>query len=535
VTRFEGLGLRGGRALAALSPFVAYAYWGPALHEARVSAALKTGGTVTVHAVDQDSGRAIEQGRRALERALARSAGTAKTGSSDSGQDHFQSLLRVADAIIAQPSATPETAPGPRRSAVERAKLEAERSQLQAQLRGALASRRTDSDNPFDDTAAPLPSPSNHAVLRRRIAEIDGLLAAVGSTGGVTSAPVVPAELAALARAVPGAAPKATPAASDAGDTLVVAAKIVPDPLQVLMLGLFAGLGAALLPTRRRRADQQLPSELRAGPLTRSTPPSRPQLEPRRWPSDAPPPPSGQPRSRSSPSSAPPAAPSEPPVATGRDESPVMAYPIAWRPPSSGELAQYRNLRDQVKDRATTGCVVVAVSATATASERKPALAAALAAALAEDPESRVLLVEADLQHPGVCGALGIAMIPAADLVMQLEARVAGSAERHWYVLKCSPSLHVLPSRAEGRTLILSTHFEACLTSLRPFYDVIVLNAPSLSDTIACRAVNDVVDGVVVARRPEDPVSGAVTPFSSQEWFVHVPVATVGTDRATTA
>jgi Mrp family chromosome partitioning ATPase len=133
-----------------------------------------------------------------------------------------------------------------------------------------------------------------------------------------------------------------------------------------------------------------------------------------------------------------------------------------------------------------------------------------------------VLLVEADLQRPHVCEALGIALVSAADLVSQLEARVGGSAERQIYVLKCSPSLHVLPARAGSPTLILSTHFESCLSALRPFYDVIVLNAPSLEDTVACRAVSDVVDGVVIVGRPTGTGASAEHPFATKTWRVNV-------------
>jgi Mrp family chromosome partitioning ATPase len=170
-------------------------------------------------------------------------------------------------------------------------------------------------------------------------------------------------------------------------------------------------------------------------------------------------------------------------------------------------------------------CFVVAVSAPGSATETKPAVAAGLAAALAEDPESRVLLVEADLQRPRTCEALGIAMIPAADLVTQLESRVAGTTDRHIYVLKCSPSLHVLPARAESPTLVLSTHFESCLSALRPFYDVIVVHAPPLDDTVSCRAVGDVVDGVVfVGRPPSSPHASVEHPLARKGWSVDVPV-----------
>lgn len=201
-----------------------------------------------------------------------------------------------------------------------------------------------------------------------------------------------------------------------------------------------------------------------------------------------------------------------------------MAYPVAWRGASAADLARYAPLRNEVRSRATRECFVVAVSGSSTASEMKPAVAAGLSAALAEAPDSRVLLVEADLQRPRVCEVLGVAMIPAADFVSQLEARIAGSSDRHIYVLKCSPSLHVLPARAESPTLILSTHFESCLSALRPFYDVIVLDAPALEDIVACRAVNDVVDGVALVGRPPGAERAPLEhPFFEKSWIADVP------------
>ena len=125
-------------------------------------------------------------------------------------------------------------------------------------------------------------------------------------------------------------------------------------------------------------------------------------------------------------------------------------------------------------------------------------VAAALAAAFASDPTARVLTVEADLGAPALGRALGLDVMPTTDFGKQLGARVEGAADGHWYVLNCSPALHVLAAKEVAPELVLSTHFEDCVAALRPFYDVSILRAPAVTETVACRAVSDVVDGVVV-------------------------------------
>jgi Mrp family chromosome partitioning ATPase len=494
---------------------------------------------VTVSVIDADPKKALDRSRQALDKAFEHAGNTAST--SDGTPSYLQSLTRLAAVIASQPPVppVPSVAPAPSRPDAGRAKLEVERARLSAELSRGASTSRASSDNPFDDGSAPR---RNTGALRRRIDEIDRLLAAAPASSEPKPRAVVGAEVASLVRALPSAAPKAEPPPPAVADRDVMVTRLAPDRTWLLALGIFAAFGAALLPVGRPRAA----ANRRSTPSSRSravssAPP--PASLPRPPASDRPPrsapSPAFLPRPPASdrpPRSAPPAVarvPSDRPAALSvrpssdrpapsRDESPVMAYPVVWRGASPASLAPHVALRDKVRAAAASECFVVAVSGPVTALQTKPALAAALAAAVAENPESRVLLVEADLQRPRSCEALGVELVPAADLVLQLEARVAGNSERHIYVLKCSPSLHVLPARSGSPTLILSTHFESLLSALRPFYDVIVLNAPSLEDTVACRAVSDVVDGVVVVGRPTGTAKMAQHPFSAKPWHVDV-------------
>ena len=65
-------------------------------------------------------------------------------------------------------------------------------------------------------------------------------------------------------------------------------------------------------------------------------------------------------------------------------------------------------------------------------------------------------------------------------------------------MVECAPTLHVLAqARALPRSAIDSDGFVSCLTALRSFYDLIVIDGPLLDDAIGCSAVRDVVDSVV--------------------------------------
>jgi MinD-like ATPase involved in chromosome partitioning or flagellar assembly len=175
-----------------------------------------------------------------------------------------------------------------------------------------------------------------------------------------------------------------------------------------------------------------------------------------------------------------------------------MAYPVPWRAESVPGRDRFPDLRKAFLGEAARDCFVVAVSSTSTAANQRAEVTASLAAAFAGDPTARVLAVEADLGAPALGPALGLDVLSVTDFGRQLGARIEGTADGHWYVLKCSPALHVLAAKAEAPELVLSTHFEDCVVALRPFYDVILLRAPAVTDTPGCRAVADVVDGVVV-------------------------------------
>jgi Mrp family chromosome partitioning ATPase len=193
-------------------------------------------------------------------------------------------------------------------------------------------------------------------------------------------------------------------------------------------------------------------------------------------------------------SSAPPAASSPRPTTIS-----TRPAPSGWRPDLSLLPESRRGLCDEIYPQAVDRCQVIAVLDGHAGGEAKSRLAAELGLALAESGHPRVLVMEGNLQRPAVRRFLRVDMPEGYGLSEQLKSRIDVRQRRPWTVVECSPSLHVLAEGGHSAPeLILSRPFEDCVTELRSFYDFIVLDGPSISDIVACRAVNDVVDSAVL-------------------------------------
>lgn len=523
----EGLLVRALRGAAAFGAFFLFGQTAPELFEASGSLVVDGQAPVVVSVWDDDASRAGAARDAALARAaeyVVNGLTASKGGASPGAAGSAKPLDRFAEFVAAHPE-LPEalarrTPPRATSAETDRIRLERERGRVQADIaalaRGASAARSPsdDSDNPFGERAAAAAPPSDRR-LKLRLAEIDASLAKTAEP----AAPALRTELAALLAAIPAQPaleppPPRTPSVSELKGAVVLRE---PDRRSLLAVGFFAALAAALMPiTRRARPSDELdeivpgasrglaPSPVptfAADELGPAAPPVRSftsaGVESTAYPTVAPTPPAPAPSGAPSYGDAVIAS-VRPRSNLPAGESPVMAYPVPWRADSVPGRDRFGELRKAFLGEAARDCFVVAVGATARAGSSRAEVAAALAAGFAGDPTARVLAVEADLTAPTLGRALGLDVMPVADFAKQLGARVEGSADGHWYVLKCSPALHVLAAKVAAPELVLSTHFEDCVATLRPFYDIIILRAPAASDTVGCRAVADVVDGVVV-------------------------------------
>jgi Mrp family chromosome partitioning ATPase len=226
-------------------------------------------------------------------------------------------------------------------------------------------------------------------------------------------------------------------------------------------------------------------------------------------------PPAPEPIAMRAPSSPPPAEgprprpPSDPPVSCL-----VMAHrvPPEWGPEPSLRAAARRTWSERLVPLGTGRGFVLGVSSSGTSVGHKARIATELAIALAEHQKARVLLLEADFGDPSLHRWLRVEMPPYSGFSEQLAGRVNRTANPHWYVVHCTDFLHVL---VEGSThapeLILSRHFEESLLEFREYYDLIVLNAPSITQPVECRAVSDVVDGVAIVTLETEPLDPSRT------------------------
>ncbi|HVY27250.1 MAG TPA: hypothetical protein VHB79_11905 [Polyangiaceae bacterium] len=185
-------------------------------------------------------------------------------------------------------------------------------------------------------------------------------------------------------------------------------------------------------------------------------------------------------------------APTPPPTATTLISHDV---PSGWRPNVDPQAPGIAALRDAVLAQVSQRrlCLVT----TGIAGPRRAQVAAELAMGLAQ-VGLRVLLVEGDLENPGLHQVLAINMPPGAGFSQQLTAHRADAA-RPWTAVRCSQSLHVL---AEGRMrspgLSTSGELERALAELREQHHVLVIHAPSLQHTAELKHLRSITQGVVL-------------------------------------
>ncbi len=209
-----------------------------------------------------------------------------------------------------------------------------------------------------------------------------------------------------------------------------------------------------------------------------------------------------------------PAAPTAP--AASREDPAPRWIPVAAKPPAapsdgveehlvslltptSFEAEQYRGLRHVVEQlHKTADLSVIAVSSPETA-DGKTTTAINLAGALAQAPEARVLLVDADLRRSSMGDLLGLGDIGGYGLV---DAILAPGLALQDVVRRCPPfNLSVLPAGrrpASPYELLKSARLEGLLEEARRRYDYIVLDTPPLVPFPDCRVVGKWVDGFLV-------------------------------------
>src|SRR5712692_5487817 len=184
--------------------------------------------------------------------------------------------------------------------------------------------------------------------------------------------------------------------------------------------------------------------------------------------------------------------------------------------PATFEAEQYRALRHAVEQlHKAHDLRVVAVSSPGVG-DGKSITAINLAGALAQAPEARVLLIEADLRHPSMDKLLGFGEAVGGGLV---DAILDPRRSLSHVVHPCPPSnLNVIlagqtpPSPYE---ILKSPRLGELLEEARREYDYVVVDTPPLVAVQDCRVIARWIDGflVVVAahRTPRRLLEEALT------------------------
>jgi protein-tyrosine kinase len=166
--------------------------------------------------------------------------------------------------------------------------------------------------------------------------------------------------------------------------------------------------------------------------------------------------------------------------------------------PAAFEAERYRALRHAVeKAHRTTDLSVVAVSSP-TVGDGKTTTAINLAGALAQGPEARVLLIDADLRNPSVASRLGLVGQGGptlTDLVLDPVLSLDDAQSRPPFNLTVIPAGARSPNSYE---LFKTPRLGELLTQARSRFDYVILDTPPLVHVLDARVLGRWVDGYVV-------------------------------------
>jgi capsular exopolysaccharide synthesis family protein len=197
--------------------------------------------------------------------------------------------------------------------------------------------------------------------------------------------------------------------------------------------------------------------------------------------------------------------------------APDDAAPAVWEPPSLVRFAprskvvvaqnptslaaeQYRVLRTNIIKLSQTQALKVILITSPGPGDGKTLTTMNLALSFCQKPDTRVLLIEADLRKPSI-GAL-VAMNPGPGLADYL----AGEASLEQVVRPTSiPNFHLLDSGKHSHTpadLLHSPRLVSMMEVLRSHFNWIVLDGPPTNPVADYELLTPICDGVVLVVRP---------------------------------
>ena len=190
--------------------------------------------------------------------------------------------------------------------------------------------------------------------------------------------------------------------------------------------------------------------------------------------------------------------------------------------PASMEADQYRGLRHTIERmHGETGLQMLAITSPGPG-DGKSVTTLNLAGSLAQSPETRVLVVDADLHRPSVGKYLGIDEPDApglVDLILNEDLSLAGIVRR----LDALNLSVMLPGvcRSGAYELLNSPRLAARLKEARSSFDYVLIDTPPLLPLPDCRLIGQWVDGFIILvtahRTPRKALADALAMLDSNK------------------
>jgi len=183
---------------------------------------------------------------------------------------------------------------------------------------------------------------------------------------------------------------------------------------------------------------------------------------------------------------------------SGTAETCISEQIVSLIAPDSFAADQYRTLRHTVERlRQEAGLHVLAVTSP-TPGDGKTVTTLNLAGALAQSPEARILVIDADLRRPSVSAYLGLGTPRGLGLADALK----GECELADAIRRLEPfNLDVLPAGAPQLSpyeLLNSSRFDALIKDARRHYTFVVIDTPPSVSLPDCRLIERSVDGLLI-------------------------------------
>jgi capsular exopolysaccharide synthesis family protein len=188
---------------------------------------------------------------------------------------------------------------------------------------------------------------------------------------------------------------------------------------------------------------------------------------------------------------------------------------VAATAPDSVAAEQFRLLRSRVESRAATTRTQLIVVTSPRLGEGKTTTSANLALCLAQDPQQRVLLIEADLRRPQLAALFGVRAGPGVVDVLTGSATIDEAmvpiAGYHLFLL-CAGA-----AARRSTEVLASSMLRSLLDELRPRFTRIIIDTPPLA-AAETHELARIADGVLlVVRAGMTPRPALETTFQTLE------------------